>query len=176
MAKRKRNQSLLSNKRIALGLLAIAIVLSASTVYAILTQNLPAETIPPETITSNCAGVLSTVSQPTASSGAIQYTCPGGTAAFTSIAGTSSYNLRGFTSCSGQPQPITSPCYTNFGYVTHGDTTTCVNGATIGPSFNPIAGVNPPTLTFTAGSWDYCAFYAAPSAGGNLPGFSIAWL
>jgi hypothetical protein len=103
-------------------------------------------------------------------SGAIQYTCSG-TPAFTTVAGSSTYALVGYTSC---PSVVTMPCYSNLGYVAHGDTTQCVAGATIGAAFHEISGATNP-LTFTIGSWDYCAFYAATSTGGTLPGFTISW-
>lgn len=146
-------------------LLGIGLVVAA--VY--LTHTVPPSTIPQTTVSSTCSS-LQTSSIVTASSGAIQYTC-NGAAAFTTIAGSSSYSLTGYTSC---PAVVTAPCYSNFGYVASTDTTQCVNGATIGPAFHPISGATNP-LTFTAGSWDYCAFYAAPSTGGTLPGFSIGW-
>jgi hypothetical protein len=150
-------------------MILIVTIVSSGIVYALLSQSLPTTMIPQSTVASNC-GSLQTSSVVTASSGAIQYTCSGAEAIKT-VAGTSSYSLTGYTSC---PSVVTSPCYTNLGYVAHGDTTQCVAGATIGPAFHPISGATNP-LTFTAGSWDYCAFYAATSTGGTLPGFTIAW-
>lgn len=157
--------------RTGLIVIFLSLVATVGIVVAALSQSIPPATIPPETVSSNCGGAITTTSTITATTGALLYQCSGGTAAFDTIAGSSTFKLTGYTQC---PLQVVSPCYSNFGYVAHGSTQ-CVVNATLGSWFNPIAGVTPPTLTFTAGSWDYCAFYAAPSTGGTLQGFSISW-
>lgn len=153
---------------LVVAIVLVIVIVTGGVVYALLTQTLPSTTIPPSTVSSSCQS-LQTSSVVTASSGAIKYTCPTGPA-FTTIAGTSTPDLSGFSLCGAQ---VVAPCYSNFGYMASSDTTDCVAGSIISAWFHPIA--NQTAVTFTAGSWDYCAFYAATSTGGTLPGFSISW-
>src|SRR5437879_6419547 len=103
--------------KFVLVVLVIAGLVAGASAAVFLSQQVPASTVPPATVSSTCSA-LTTGSPVTASSGAIQYTCSGGPA-FTTIAGSSTYGLTGYTSC---PSVVTSPCYSNLGYVAHGDT------------------------------------------------------